>query len=118
MSTNGQREQAPSGPKWTLEPWDKYRDRKAALAPDDPIRSRLDGLEFEMRRDPFLKDRCYPLETEAQTNRYWVFHSSASHDPPFVFVAFRMLNQKVIPLQFWARETFTCSDDTLADRFP
>lgn len=93
-----------SGPNWDLDPDAKYLERRQALAPDDPIRRRLDGLEFELERSPWPDGRSWGLETDGPTNKYWVLRSSQEHGVPIVEVVFRVWNQKIIPLDYAVRE--------------
>ncbi len=115
MSTNGPSRAVHPGPKWTLDPWDRYRERKDALAPDDPVREKLDGLEFEIERDsPWPRGRSWGLRDDGQTNRYWVIRSSPEHSLPLVEIVFEVWNQKVRPIGFRVVDPFSSGGSSMS----
>lgn len=106
----------------TLDPTKHYLERKAAGPPGDAIRARLGGLEFELERATSPTERADPLQPElGDANRFWVIPSSLEHGLPVVELIFEFDAQsatpRVRPRDYRVRETFTCSDDTLAERF-
>ncbi len=94
-----------NGPRWDVAPPSgQYLEQLDALAPDDPVRGVLDGLEFELERSPWPDNRSWGLDDDGPTNRYWVIESDREQGGPLVWVVFEVWNRRLTRLAFSIRE--------------